>query len=351
MTFEMDGIRWTTESLSSSGGVASLEVGDPSQVPDLNCDPFTAPPTASRDSLGYHRGPSHRRGRGSDVCDRERRSRLLLGREAHHTGTSAETDEGHADRHPLPPHMCASPERQGQLLGREPPGTTRRRHPGSVAPRRYKSPDCPRSPPSLQAPITHAPCVATVRPPVGRQPLRTTRRRHQDQAHHAGTGRGTYEGHRGLRRLRPHVRSAPHRHRQVLGPQLPQAARRRHPEGPHARPVPVTRLSRATAVIAGPLHTCAVLANGTVQCWGRNYEGQLGDGPRWDPSAKPVTVGGISAASAAAAGCYHSCAMRSGATVLCWVGTGSVSWATGRTTKSSTPVRVLGIEPALSANA
>ena len=32
----------------------------------------------------------------------------------------------------------------------------------------------------------------------------------------------------------------------------------------------------ATAIAAGNLHTCALLDNASVKCWGRNNKGQLG---------------------------------------------------------------------------
>ena len=47
------------------------------------------------------------------------------------------------------------------------------------------------------------------------------------------------------------------------------------------QPAPVTGFAgRVVALGAGPTaqHTCAILADGSVQCWGSDSDGQLGDG-------------------------------------------------------------------------
>jgi alpha-tubulin suppressor-like RCC1 family protein len=82
-------------------------------------------------------------------------------------------------------------------------------------------------------------------------------------------------------------------------------------------PSPVTGITTAVQVAAGGEHSCAVLQNGTVECWGANGSGQLGDGTN-TPSAAPVVVSGITTATQLAAGDNHTCALLQGGTVACW---------------------------------
>lgn len=57
-------------------------------------------------------------------------------------------------------------------------------------------------------------------------------------------------------------------------------------------PTAVTGLSTGVlSITAGASHTCARMANGDVKCWGRNEEGQLGDGTT-TPHAVPTSVNG-----------------------------------------------------------
>ena len=122
---------------------------------------------------------------------------------------------------------------------------------------------------------------------------------------------------------------------------------------PNPTPSEVMDISTATAVSAGGWHTCALLQNGTVRCWGQNNYGQLGDGtpvptPATSrPTPVPVTVTGITTAVAIEAGIFHTCALLQDGTMQCWgwndyyqLGNQSAINA------SSTPVTVDGITPA-----
>lgn len=61
------------------------------------------------------------------------------------------------------------------------------------------------------------------------------------------------------------------------------------------QPAPVVGLATVVAIACGSTqlsHALALLADGTVRGWGRNGEGQLGDGSRNSPLA-PVVVTGL----------------------------------------------------------
>src|SRR5919202_1270356 len=76
---------------------------------------------------------------------------------------------------------------------------------------------------------------------------------------------------------------------------------------------------------AGGLHTCAGLVDGNVRCGGFNGDGKLGYGNRTtigedEPpaSAGPVNVGPGRTAKAVATGDYHTCALLDDGSVRCW---------------------------------
>ncbi|MFV8750682.1 RCC1 domain-containing protein [Nannocystaceae bacterium ST9] len=93
-------------------------------------------------------------------------------------------------------------------------------------------------------------------------------------------------------------------------------------ETPASRP-PVQMNGSAVQVAAGGSHTCALLDDGKVRCWGDNSVGQLGLGNTMNigddelPSAvDPVMLGG--AAKQIAAGANHTCALLTSNEVVCW---------------------------------
>lgn len=117
-----------------------------------------------------------------------------------------------------------------------------------------------------------------------------------------------------------------------------------------AAPVSVRGIHSAIAVAAGVAHTCALLRGGTVECWGANSNGQLGNGATHD-SAVPVTVLGISGATAITAGLAHTCALRADGTVNCWGANENGELGDAKTIDSPTPVAVTGLSGATAVDA
>jgi alpha-tubulin suppressor-like RCC1 family protein len=88
-------------------------------------------------------------------------------------------------------------------------------------------------------------------------------------------------------------------------------------ETPAAIPETVVGIANATSVSVGLFHSCAGLSDGTVKCWGRNADGELGDGTMTDRPS-PAVVNGVAGVVAVAASSFHSCAIVGGGLVRCW---------------------------------
>ena len=108
-------------------------------------------------------------------------------------------------------------------------------------------------------------------------------------------------------------------------------------------PVDVAGLTGVIAISSGSMHTCALLAIGNVKCWGFNNTGQLGNGTTALTTPSPVSVIGVSSATAIASGGGHSCALLSNKTVQCWGSNTSGQLGNGSTLNSSTRVNVAGL--------
>ena len=115
-----------------------------------------------------------------------------------------------------------------------------------------------------------------------------------------------------------------------------------------AVPVPVTGLTGAVSVATGDVHSCALLGDGSVKCWGSNIYGQLGDGTKTNRST-PVTVNGITTAIAIgiSGAVGHTCALLANHTVRCWGSNSNGQLGNGTHADSTSPVTVNGITTAV----
>jgi alpha-tubulin suppressor-like RCC1 family protein len=117
-------------------------------------------------------------------------------------------------------------------------------------------------------------------------------------------------------------------------------------------------ITEIAMMLGGVNHACAVKADKTVWCWGRNSHGQLGhaQGPPLDVpclgdfcGATPRQVPGMTGVIDAFVSDGASCVVRDDESVWCWGFDGS--GLRGAFTGSPAPARVAGIPPALSGSA
>jgi alpha-tubulin suppressor-like RCC1 family protein len=107
-------------------------------------------------------------------------------------------------------------------------------------------------------------------------------------------------------------------------------------------------LSNVTQISARGDHTCALLNDHTIECWGNNYDGQLGNGTTTQ-SSTPVQVkdvggtGTLSNVTQISAGGWHTCALLNDHTVECWGAGDSGQLGNGELGDRTTPVSVIGI--------
>jgi len=83
----------------------------------------------------------------------------------------------------------------------------------------------------------------------------------------------------------------------------------------------------ALAISAGSAHTCAVLDNSAVKCWGYNNNGQLGQGStsnlgdgsgEMGDNLTAIDLGSGRTALAISAGSAHTCALLDNSAFKCW---------------------------------
>ncbi|MBX3206992.1 MAG: hypothetical protein KF764_18240 [Labilithrix sp.] len=86
---------------------------------------------------------------------------------------------------------------------------------------------------------------------------------------------------------------------------------------PHKKLVTVPGVSGAVRLVAGEASTCALLADGSVRCWGSNGEGELGLGTR-SSDERPANVTALSAVEDVCLASAHGCALTKQNKLFCW---------------------------------
>jgi alpha-tubulin suppressor-like RCC1 family protein len=108
-------------------------------------------------------------------------------------------------------------------------------------------------------------------------------------------------------------------------------------------PVDVIGLSNVQSLSAGYDYTCAVLSGGSVQCWGANAQGQLGRGARTMFSSVPMMVVGLMGVRSVSTGDYNTCAVLGDDTAQCWGRNSYGEIGDGTNESRLTPVKVIGL--------
>jgi RHS repeat-associated protein len=83
-------------------------------------------------------------------------------------------------------------------------------------------------------------------------------------------------------------------------------------------PVAVSGISNGAQISANLDHSCALLTTGAAKCWGYDYYAEDGDQTYMGDDTTPVTVIGLTGITQIAVGSEITCALIAGGTVDCW---------------------------------
>ncbi|MFZ9595765.1 MAG: RCC1 domain-containing protein, partial [Bdellovibrionia bacterium] len=104
-------------------------------------------------------------------------------------------------------------------------------------------------------------------------------------------------------------------------------------------PVQVNSTTPYIALAAGSSHSCGITISGSIECWGRNRTGQLGDGTTTQRNS-PVQVSSTTSFISLAAGSAHTCAITGSGSMVCWGDNSAGQLGDGTTTQRNSPVQV-----------
>jgi alpha-tubulin suppressor-like RCC1 family protein len=103
-------------------------------------------------------------------------------------------------------------------------------------------------------------------------------------------------------------------------------------------------MDNTTSIGGGPSHFCAVRVDGSLWCWGGDGNGQLGDGSPQGFQAAPTRVLTLaSPVTVMDGGGEHTCALLQDGTVWCWGLGSSGQLGENATTTRISPIQVQGL--------
>ncbi len=111
-----------------------------------------------------------------------------------------------------------------------------------------------------------------------------------------------------------------------------------------AKPVP--NLPSVLEISAGWDHTCAILSDRTVRCWGRNQDGQIGNATSGAVEIDPEIAIGVASARALFGGDDHTCALLLDGSMQCWGDDENGELGAGSALFSDKALRVQGMTDA-----
>ena len=102
------------------------------------------------------------------------------------------------------------------------------------------------------------------------------------------------------------------------------------------------------AITLGSVHSCVLFQNGNVWCWGDNSRGQLGIGSVGGNTSTATLVPGLTGVLSIALGGYHTCALTGTSSMYCWGSNsfGQLGFAAGVGSDVGSPQVVTGISMA-----
>ncbi len=114
-------------------------------------------------------------------------------------------------------------------------------------------------------------------------------------------------------------------------------------------PRKVESLSSVKQISSRTNHTCALMEDGSIQCWGENYDGQVGIDSGSESVPEPaafVKASGVSGWTQVSTGYNHSCAIAEGGGLYCWGNNfwGQLAVSYEEVEESVVPLRVAGLD-------